>query len=248
MVGLWYLLAKRPGHALPRYVAAAGAIRTLTLAGWTYVTSTEDHDLHDIFMIAYLVLTLPWTVGCITFSPHNPRAARYRKWFAGAFFGSLVPMIYFYLQHKVYQIPGGMVTNLGSSNLASPKFYSPTCIPRLKSIIQVTNPSSPCSIHDLFLLRMGPHPFRHRLRCRHRPRFLNIRGSSYGCEGHARGVREMVADMSSLNTIIALRNGACLCRHPDIFSVSNKRRHGHVLKPFTNLGTLRRYPQLLWRN
>jgi hypothetical protein len=30
--------------------------------GWMYITSRDNHDLHDFFMIVYLVLTLPWMV------------------------------------------------------------------------------------------------------------------------------------------------------------------------------------------
>jgi hypothetical protein len=84
-----------------------GIFRTLTCGGWTYVTSTDDHDWHDIFMISYLVATLPWTLGCIALSPNNARAVKYRKYLAGAFFGTLVPLIYFFIQHKVHKVAGG---------------------------------------------------------------------------------------------------------------------------------------------
>jgi hypothetical protein len=72
------------------------------------VTSTDDHDWHDIFMISYLVATLPWTIGCIALSPHNATALKYRKIFAGSFFATLVPLIYFFIQHKVHRVAGGM--------------------------------------------------------------------------------------------------------------------------------------------
>jgi hypothetical protein len=85
-----------------------GIFRTLTCGGWTYVTSTDDHDWHDIFMISYLVATLPWTIGCIALSPPNPQAIKYRKYLAGSFFGTLVPMIYYFIQHKVHKVAGGM--------------------------------------------------------------------------------------------------------------------------------------------
>ncbi|KAK0703013.1 Frag1/DRAM/Sfk1 family-domain-containing protein [Lasiosphaeria miniovina] len=63
LVGLWYLLTARPGRTLPKAVAIAGLVRTLTCGGWTYITSTDDHDWHDILMISYLVFTIPWTAG-----------------------------------------------------------------------------------------------------------------------------------------------------------------------------------------
>jgi hypothetical protein len=58
-------------------------------------------------MISYLVATLPWTLGCIALSPNNARAVKYRKYLAGAFFGTLVPLIYFFIQHKVHKVAGG---------------------------------------------------------------------------------------------------------------------------------------------
>ena len=92
---------------LPKFVAATGIFRTLTCGGWTYVTSTDAHDWHDIFMISYLVATLPWTVGCVALSSPNTKAIIYRKRFAYCFFGTLVPLIYFFIQHKVHKVPGG---------------------------------------------------------------------------------------------------------------------------------------------
>jgi hypothetical protein len=81
----------------------------LVCGGWTYITSTDDHDWHDILMISYLVLTIPWTVGCIVLSPPNAKAIKYRKYLAGGFFGTLVPLIYFYIQHKVHRVAGGQL-------------------------------------------------------------------------------------------------------------------------------------------
>lgn len=108
LVGLWYFLTRRPNSNLPGIVAATGLFRTLTCGGWTYVTSTDDHDWHDIFMISYLVATLPWTLGCLALSPPNAKAIKYRKILAGLFFGTLVPLIYFFIQHKVHRVAGGM--------------------------------------------------------------------------------------------------------------------------------------------
>ena len=58
-------------------------------------------------MISYLVSTLPWTLGCLALSPQNPRAIQYRKVLASCFFGTLVPLIYFFIQHKVHKVAGG---------------------------------------------------------------------------------------------------------------------------------------------
>ncbi|KAL2826965.1 Frag1/DRAM/Sfk1 family-domain-containing protein [Aspergillus cavernicola] len=110
LVFLWYLMTARPNSTLPKFVAGVGLFRTFTCGGWTYVTSTDDHDWHDIFMISYLVATLPWTIGCLALSPNNRRAVKYRKIFAGLFFGSLVPLVYFFIQHKVHKVPGAYTT------------------------------------------------------------------------------------------------------------------------------------------
>lgn len=107
LVGFWYLLSRRPGTKLPGFVAFWGLFRTLTCGGWTYVTSTDDHDWHDVFMISYLLATIPWTFGCIALSPPNPAAIKYRKYVSGAFYGSIIPLIYFFIQHKVHRVAGG---------------------------------------------------------------------------------------------------------------------------------------------
>lgn len=107
LVAMWYALTAKSGASLPKFVAGVGVFRSLTCGGWTYVTSTDDHDWHDIFMISYLVATLPWTIGCLALSPPNPRAVYWRKVFAGSFFATLVPLVYFFIQHKVHHVPGG---------------------------------------------------------------------------------------------------------------------------------------------
>jgi hypothetical protein len=112
-------MTSRRGGQLPKFIAGVGIFRTLTCGGWTYVTSTDDHDWHDIFMISYLVATLPWTIGCVLLSPPNPKAIKYRKTAAYAFFGTLVPLIYFFIQHKVHKVPGGMFILPGTHELGS---------------------------------------------------------------------------------------------------------------------------------
>ncbi|RYP42538.1 hypothetical protein DL767_000226 [Monosporascus sp. MG133] len=106
LVGLWYLLTARRGKALPKFVAGTGIFRTLACGGFTYVTSTDDHGRHDVFMISYIVATLPWTIGCIALSSPNSRAIKHRKRLAAAFFATIIPMVYLYIQHKVHRVPG----------------------------------------------------------------------------------------------------------------------------------------------
>ena len=110
LVGLFYLFTSRPDSVKPKLLLVAGVLRTLTCGGWTYVTSTDNHDWHDILMISYIVLTIPWTVLGISLSRPNSTALKFRKFFAGVFFGSLIPLIYFFIQHKVHRIPGAYTT------------------------------------------------------------------------------------------------------------------------------------------
>jgi hypothetical protein len=46
-----------------------GIIRTLSCGGWVYITSNDDHDIHDIMMITYMVSNIPWMVGGILSTP-----------------------------------------------------------------------------------------------------------------------------------------------------------------------------------
>lgn len=85
---------------------ASGFIRTFTCGGWVYITSTDDHDVHDIFMISYIVLTLPWTVCTTLLSEPNTGVRRGRTYSALAFFGMIIPLIYWFIQHKVHVRPG----------------------------------------------------------------------------------------------------------------------------------------------
>lgn len=103
LVFLWYVCSSRKSKSL----LAIGIIRTIACAGWVFITSTDDHTIHDIAMVFYLLCTLPWQLGVLYTSPKNPNALKRRKLLSGLFFGTLPPMIYYYIQHKVHRIPGG---------------------------------------------------------------------------------------------------------------------------------------------
>ncbi|BFZ56363.1 Protein cwh43 [Savitreella phatthalungensis] len=103
---LWYLISREQPGRVPALVLVAGLIRTLSCGGWVYVTSTDDHDWHDIFMITYLVLTIPWQLGCLKITPVGSPGYRRRRLFSILFFGSIVPLIYFFIQHKVHKKAG----------------------------------------------------------------------------------------------------------------------------------------------
>lgn len=96
----------KKGSVVPYVAFVSGVVRTFTCGGWVYITSTDDHDWHDIFMIAYIVLTIPWTV-CITrLSPVGSKVRRGRAFTSISFFGTLVPLVYWFIQHKVHVRPG----------------------------------------------------------------------------------------------------------------------------------------------
>lgn len=84
----------------------SGLLRTFTCGGWVYITSTDDHDAHDVFMISYIVLTIPWTVCMSSLSPKGSTVKKGRIFTALTFFGLLVPLVYFFIQHKVHVIAG----------------------------------------------------------------------------------------------------------------------------------------------
>jgi hypothetical protein len=77
-------------------------------------------------MISYLVFTIPWTAGCIALSPPNAKAIKYRKYLAGGFFGTLVPLVYFFIQHKVHRVPGGKWGTYTADGLTTLTCIQPT--------------------------------------------------------------------------------------------------------------------------
>ncbi|KAK7033044.1 protein cwh43 [Favolaschia claudopus] len=91
LVAFEYLLhSTNSSSPFPLVTLTSGLLRTITCGGWVYITSSDDGEVHDFFMISYLVLTIPWMWGCTTFN----------------FFLSLIPLVYFYLQHKLHRVPG----------------------------------------------------------------------------------------------------------------------------------------------
>ncbi|CAH7687147.1 Frag1/DRAM/Sfk1 family-domain-containing protein [Phakopsora pachyrhizi] len=89
-------------------VAICGLLRTISCGGWVYITSSDNHDVHDFMMISYLLLTIPWQLGNILLTPSTVQLAgnKCRKRFSRLFFISIFPLVYFYIQHKVKRVPG----------------------------------------------------------------------------------------------------------------------------------------------
>lgn len=63
---LQYYLQRMHSSKLPAFLFVVGVLRTLSCGGWVYITSTDDHDWHDILMVLYIVLNLPWMYGNIS--------------------------------------------------------------------------------------------------------------------------------------------------------------------------------------
>lgn len=59
----------------------------------------------DIY--SYIVLNIPWMVGTTVLTASNTPARRWREVVGSAFFAALVPLVYWYIQHKVHRRAGG---------------------------------------------------------------------------------------------------------------------------------------------
>ena len=78
LIAFAYMLNRQtfPSSALPAVLSVVGVLRTLTCGGWVYITSSDDHDVHDVLMILYIVLNLPWMLGNIRLSQGEARRQR----------------------------------------------------------------------------------------------------------------------------------------------------------------------------
>ncbi|TFK40056.1 Frag1/DRAM/Sfk1 family-domain-containing protein [Crucibulum laeve] len=107
LVLLQYYLHSNPTSSLPTLVFITGIIRTLSCGGWVYITSSDDHDVHDVMMILYMVCNIPWMLGGIASTPVKSMGVRRKRtYIATAFFTTIVPLVYYFIQHKVHRIPG----------------------------------------------------------------------------------------------------------------------------------------------
>lgn len=89
-----------------------------------YITSSDDHNTHDIAMILYLLCTLPWQIGVWKTTPRSSQTSiKWRKIFTSLFFGTLPPMIYYFIEHKVHRIPGGMENETNKAVVAFVPFF-----------------------------------------------------------------------------------------------------------------------------
>lgn len=78
LIAFGYMLNRQmfPSSDSPAFLAVVGVLRTLTCGGWVYITSSDDHDVHDVLMVLYIVLNLPWMIGNIRLSQGGARRQR----------------------------------------------------------------------------------------------------------------------------------------------------------------------------
>jgi hypothetical protein len=44
-----------------------------------YITSSDDHDVHDVFMITYMVCNIPWMLGGIACTAKERTGVRRKR-------------------------------------------------------------------------------------------------------------------------------------------------------------------------
>ncbi|KAL6928111.1 hypothetical protein ACO0SA_002842 [Hanseniaspora valbyensis] len=88
-------------------LALIGFIRTVFCGTFVYITSSDDHDIHDIGMIGYIVLTIPYYILNYKNNDNKSKTKILSHFF---FFITLVPLIYLYIQHSVHIKPGAYST------------------------------------------------------------------------------------------------------------------------------------------
>lgn len=84
-------------------LAIIGFVRTIFCGTFVYITSSDDHDVHDIGMLGYIVLTIPYYI--LNYKSNNNKN-KTKVFFHVLFFATLVPLIYWYVKHSVHIQPG----------------------------------------------------------------------------------------------------------------------------------------------
>ncbi|RKO97158.1 hypothetical protein CAUPRSCDRAFT_6932, partial [Caulochytrium protostelioides] len=105
---------------LAKATLVVGLIRTLSCAGWVFVTSTNNGLIHDVGMIVYLVAGFVYMILLTVQSNREARfqsldalslrpvtrTPQYRTRAIIAFMSLLPCLVYYYLLHKVHRVPG----------------------------------------------------------------------------------------------------------------------------------------------
>ncbi|KAJ1658542.1 Protein cwh43 [Dispira simplex] len=120
LVLLWFTLCRSSPWGrqswTPNLLLGIGLVRTISCGGWVYITSSDDHNTHDVAMITYMLCTLPYMAWMLRTTSYTPlaftdvrglRIAKKWRWITSlGFFGTIIPLVYFFIQHKVHHVPG----------------------------------------------------------------------------------------------------------------------------------------------
>ncbi|ODN89207.1 calcofluor white hypersensitive protein [Cryptococcus wingfieldii CBS 7118] len=97
--------ARRPNTALADVEFIVGIVRTICCGGWVYVTSRDQPDVHDFFMILYLLLTVPWMYLSASNCSSAATASRRRLPMYG-YLCTIPPLMWMYYRHSSLKIKG----------------------------------------------------------------------------------------------------------------------------------------------
>jgi len=119
LMGLNYLVLKPAGQAgtlREKTIFGIGLFRLCAATLFIFITSTDDHDAHDVGMISYLVSTLLYMIGTAGLSSRiatswdqsesRKKSASYRKRAIGMLLGITPGLVWLFIRHKVQRIPG----------------------------------------------------------------------------------------------------------------------------------------------
>ena len=113
LVFLQYFIARTSRSTLPRWVLLAGIVRTLACGGWVYITSNDDHDVHDVLMVLYIVCNVPWMLGGIV-NTHPSHVQVRKRRFVSLFF-TCQPILIPYSQETRRSSASTLANQYGSS-------------------------------------------------------------------------------------------------------------------------------------
>ncbi|KAF9036160.1 Frag1/DRAM/Sfk1 family-domain-containing protein [Panaeolus papilionaceus] len=107
LVFLQYYIHHSYAPTASTWVFLSGLVRTLSCGGWVFITSSDDHGVHDFMMILYMVCNIPWMLLGIVATPSTRTSVRrQRQLIATLFFVTIGPLVFFFIQHKVHRMPG----------------------------------------------------------------------------------------------------------------------------------------------
>ncbi|KAG1796724.1 uncharacterized protein HD556DRAFT_1431302 [Suillus plorans] len=93
LVSLQYFLRCLPNTSFPGFLFVVGIVRTLMCSGWVYIMSNDDHDMHDVLMVTYILCNMPWMWGGVLCTPIGHVKVSYLFW---SIFTSLITTLFYF--------------------------------------------------------------------------------------------------------------------------------------------------------